>query len=123
MSRIVKSAKVLGYAVMHRHGQRAPIRNLFEINEINFWNDKLPSQDRLRKLSDNYPISFHHRGLTPIDLKYKPLSCLTDLGVDYMTSVGQKTNELFPLMNHPSNFKVYSTNYHRTQVRRTLSDS
>jgi hypothetical protein len=107
---IKEMARVLGYAVMHRHGQRAPIRNLFEINEINFWNEKLPPQDRLRTFSESYPITFY--------LKYKPLSCLTDLGVDHMIAVGKKTKELFPLMNRPaSNFKVYSTNYHRTQVR------
>jgi hypothetical protein len=115
---IKEMARVLGYAVMHRHGQRAPIRNLFEINEINFWNEKLPPQDRLRTFSESYPITFYHKDLSPIDLKYKPLSCLTDLGVDHMIAVGKKTKELFPLMNRPaSNFKVYSTNYHRTQVR------
>jgi hypothetical protein len=107
---------VLGYVVLHRHGHRAPIRNLFEKNEIDLWCNLLPSSERLQQLSKSYPIQSHSGNVPPIDLKYKPLSCLTDLGVNHMISVGKKTNELFPLMNQSAKFQVFSTNYHRTQV-------
>lgn len=107
---------VLGYVLLHRHGHRAPIRNLFDANELQFWLNLLPETKRLEYLSNSYPVQFHFHNISPIDLKYKPLSCLTDIGINHMMNVGNKTNELFPLIKQSNNFKVFSTNYHRTQV-------
>ena len=107
---------VLGYVVLHRHGHRAPIRNLFDKHELELWCNLLPSTAQLDLLSKKYPIQSHIDNTSPFDLKHKPLSCLTEIGMNHMINIGQKTQQLFPLMNQSLKFQVFSTNYHRTQV-------
>ena len=123
--------KILGYVLLHRHGQRAPIRNIFKTNhEIDIWNSLLPSNLLLNSLDFKFPTVSLQRykditntttgipstSFLQYDIKYKPFSCLTTIGINSMIEIGKEIKKNFPLINQSKNLRIYSTNYHRTQV-------
>lgn len=122
-TQIIKQKKmtknqILGYILLHRHGQRAPIRNIYNnINEVNIWNSFLPNNLILNNLDEKYPTKRDLNIKEQYDLKIKPFSCLTLIGINYMINIGKQVKEKFPLINKGKIINVYSTNYHRTQVK------
>jgi hypothetical protein len=111
-----------GYVILHRHGHRAPIRNLFQsLSELNLWKDLLPHSLRLEELSQNFPVRYlsdPEERIIPSDILSKPFGCLTDIGMNYMIKMGQNVKKQFPFIGtgDTSMITMYSTNYHRTQV-------
>ena len=110
---------VLGYVFFHRHGQRAPAKNIFKSNEeVKIWNSLLPDITTIRNLSFKYPIKLHESlsyGTQP-DCKTKPFGYITKQGVDFMYNIGEKTRGIFPSLATISSIEVFSTHYRRTQV-------
>lgn len=110
---------MVGYVVLHRHGHRAPEKNLFKLNdnETQLWLSLLPRQETLQELSATYPIRIHENNPRPqFDVATKPFGCITSKGVDHLKSVGKRLKDTFPDLHNIRNAKVYATNYQRTQV-------
>jgi hypothetical protein len=108
--------KTIGYIIFHRHGHRTPIRNVFKRPEENdMWSTFLPSMETLKMLSELYPVK-NLNEMPPFDVKSHPYGCITDKGLQHLYNIGAKAKAKFPLLNNPSNLKVFSTNYQRTQV-------
>ncbi len=116
-----RSSRILGYVILHRHGHRAPEKNLFKnsIKEIELWSSLLPSSEYLLELSSCYPLEIDERNQKPqFDIKTKPFGCITEKGVHHLYSIGKEIKENFPLLKEVKDMKVYATNYQRTQVSR-----
>ena len=111
--------RIVGYVILHRHGHRAPEKNLFKLNnnEIELWESFLPSKLLLEELSKKFPIKILHNKIEiPIDLQTKPFGCLTYKGINHLKDVGINLKNSFPLLKNIFNIKIYATNYQRTQV-------
>jgi hypothetical protein len=110
--------RVLGYVILHRHGHRAPEKNIFQsTSEIDLWTSFLPSQESIDKFNDRFPLRIHEKNQKPqFDVKTRPFGCITSKGVQHLQSIGSKLGKMFPGLNGVKNARVYATNYQRTQV-------
>jgi hypothetical protein len=110
--------RVLGYVLLHRHGHRAPERNIFQsTSEIDLWSSLLPLNEFINTLSERYPLLIHEKNQKPqFDVKTRPFGCITQKGVHHLHSIGQSLGQTFPYLKNISNARVYATNYQRTQV-------
>lgn len=110
--------RVLGYVILHRHGHRAPEKNIFHSNsEIELWKSFLPAENYLNQLLERFPIHIHENNQKPpFDVKTRPFGCLTVKGVNHLQSVGKNLGSVFPKLKGVKNARVYATNYQRTQV-------
>lgn len=110
--------RVLGYVILHRHGHRAPEKNIFQsISEIDLWTSLLPPGDLLEEYQERFPLLIHeHNQKPPFDVKTKPFGCITSKGVQHLQSIGMRLGEIFPPLIGLKNARVYATNYQRTQV-------
>lgn len=110
--------RVLGYVILHRHGHRAPEKNIFQSkSEIELWSSFLPSESYIHQLIDRFPVHIHENNQRPqFDVKTRPFGCITQKGVSHLHSVGQSLGTIFPNLKGIKNARVYATNYQRTQV-------
>mmetsp|Transcript_29569 Transcript_29569/g.49947 ORF Transcript_29569/g.49947 Transcript_29569/m.49947 type:complete len:459 (-) Transcript_29569:211-1587(-) len=129
MSRSRAGKKILSYVIFHRHGQRAPTKNIYEAShtvphhaphlplaEADTWQELLASPHELESLQELYPVDRHpDRGLQT-DLNTKPFGCITSSGLENLEHQGRETLRAFPALGRAQSLEVYSTNYQRTQV-------
>jgi hypothetical protein len=111
--------KIIGYVLLHRHGHRAPEKNIFlnSSSEVDLWSSLMPKNTFLEEMAELYPVVTHPRNPTPpYDVTTRPFGCITDTGVKHLRSVGQRARSNFVELQQLSNVAVYSTNYQRTQV-------
>jgi hypothetical protein len=110
--------RVLGYVILHRHGHRAPERNIFQTtSEIDLWTSLLPSNELITSLQEQYPLRINEKNQKPqFDVKTRPFGCITQKGVSHLQSIGRNLCETFPSLKGIKNARVYATNYQRTQV-------
>lgn len=107
----------VGYVFFHRHGHRAPIKNIFKSPlEFKLWESMLPDSSAVQDLSVKYPIVTHESIVTQPDCQSKPFGYLTKPGMDHLKLTGRKAREMFPSLENISTIEAYSTNYRRTQV-------
>jgi hypothetical protein len=112
-----KTNSVVGYVFFHRHGHRAPIKNIFKTSsELKLWESMLPDSVAIQDLSVKYPVIIHESITSQPDCKTKPFGFVTKPGIEHLKLTGQKARQLFPSLQNISNVEAYSTNYRRTQV-------
>ena len=114
-----------GYIIFHRHGHRAPSKNIISdinnqakscMNESFMWQSFMMSNDFLDTLSTRFPIKVYPLNSPAIDFTNHPFGCLTKIGFDHLTFIGNKVVQKFPVIQDTSFVEVVSTNYMRTQV-------
>jgi hypothetical protein len=110
--------RVLGYVILHRHGHRAPEKNIFQsTSEIDLWTSFLPPKDLIDQFNERFPLHIHEKNQKPqFDVKTRPFGCITNKGVQHLQSIGTQLGQVFPELNGLKNARVYATNYQRTQV-------
>ena len=115
--------RTIGYFILHRHGHRAPARNVIlggtpqttcHIEEMT-WLSLLPDKDSLSMMSKNFPVEFHPLNNRSNDNVSYPFGCLTARGLRHMKVMGEALGDRFPLLKNPASLEVTSTNYLRTQ--------
>ena len=117
-----KCSDVVGYVFFHRHGHRAPAKNIFSsAAESKIWESWLPDETALQNLSSKYPVMLHESITSQPDCKSKPFGYITKPGMEHLRMKGRTTRDSFSCLNDIASIDVYSTNYRRTQVSRIRS--
>jgi hypothetical protein len=106
----------LAYAILHRHGHRAPARNLGPDAEKQRWATFLSPRDELSMYQEKYQICLHPKNPIPKDLSAPPFGALTSKGFQHMVGVGRSIAQRFPALASPRSVTTYATNYNRTQL-------
>ena len=102
------------YVVFHRHGQRAPAKEI--TNDLDIWKSLIVTTGEVNSLQSRYPILQHCLNSEPYDKKTEPYGHLTTQGATYLESVGANIRNRFFLGGHTSiSLSTVSTNYLRTQ--------
>jgi len=107
-------------AIFHRHGHRAVAKSLAkdEIEDKNEWASLLLSTRQLKDYSVRFPITSHSSNGMPRDMATHPFGMLTRKGDEHMREKGRRLGQKFPFLRFlcPSSFRVFATNYSRTQL-------
>ena len=116
------NSSLRSYIIFHRHGHRAPVKNIFgKDEESNLWLNLLPKFDILSALNEQYPVTSHPRNPKPRDLSSHPYGCITKKGFEHLLKTGEILHDKFPSLQNMSSIEVVATNYQRTQVRNPKS--
>lgn len=81
--------------VLHRHGDRTPLRNVFkgcalaELEECKRWATKLPASEQLTQLGSAYRVKKKAEGAHD-PFQTRPFGYLTTTGIEQMTARGDK---------------------------------
>eukprot|EP01029_Cantina_marsupialis_P003183 TRINITY_DN13018_c0_g1_i1.p1 TRINITY_DN13018_c0_g1~~TRINITY_DN13018_c0_g1_i1.p1 ORF type:complete len:399 (+),score=94.33 TRINITY_DN13018_c0_g1_i1:109-1305(+) len=117
--------KNLSFAsLIHRHGDRSPIRHMlagldqFHEKETAFWESRMINKDQLSALGNKLPVKEDIPGEAEKSAQF-PFGSLTNIGFDQCKAMGsdiqRQIGSKFLNEMDPSRFFVRSTNYHRTQ--------
>lgn len=111
------------FAIFHRHGHRAPAKNIFNTKEeVDLWTSFCYRQSDKSMLNTRYPVVQHLENAAPPDVTHEPFGCLSVLGSNHLTKVGASIGKRFPSLAQLHNMSdnpvitAVSTNYSRTQV-------
>lgn len=107
--------------VFHRHGHRAPTKNLFKsVEEANLWSRLVPDSSSFLRLDAKLPVRNDKRNPTPRDVETAPFGMLTAKGLQHMEVTGQSFAGRFgsTLCQDPKAALLmsYATNYQRTMA-------
>lgn len=104
------------YVVFHRHGHRAPARDILRDNEE--WETRLPTRAAMDDTNKRIQITNHNPPdiEPPRDAASYPFGALTERGRSHLVEVGRRTRGAFPAMLQTQSINAYSTNYLRTQL-------
>lgn len=106
----------LAYAILHRHGHRAPARNLGPEAEALRWQAFLAPHDELYRYKEKYKVKLHPSNPVARDMSAPPFGALTSKGFQHMVGVGRSIAQQFPALASPRSVTTFATNYNRTQL-------
>mmetsp|Transcript_28513 Transcript_28513/g.27310 ORF Transcript_28513/g.27310 Transcript_28513/m.27310 type:complete len:430 (-) Transcript_28513:191-1480(-) len=112
---------VKGYVIFHRHGQRAPAKNLISISgvlseETKLWEKLVDDCKPLHALVKFMPIKNTLNNPKERDLVTFPYGNITNKGMLHLQDIGKQMSNLFPLLKNTREILVLATNYQRTQA-------
>ena len=104
--------------IFHRHGHRSPAKSLLAGGDVETWLPLLLSKNTLDELANRFPVVSHTSNGEPKDVVSHPFGCLSNKGFAHLVERGRAMGQKFPFIRglHPSCFRVYATNYQRTQL-------
>ena len=113
-----------GLVVFHRHGHRAPFRNVFSDGpladkEHQLWQQLLPKPETFSELSTLYPVINHPANPQLRDVAQFPFGILTSKGITHLEVVGRAFKERWASVFKDAAeapLHLYATNYQRTQA-------
>lgn len=102
--------------IIHRHGHRSPVKNIFPgveaRHENDFWAIQSYYSPNYEEMLSNILVMFY----TFPSQSHWPFGVLTNKGIDHMMGTGASIAKQFGVTSRDVT-NVYSTNYRRTQVR------
>lgn len=103
--------------IFHRHGHRAPAKAL-NGNDVDVWKPLIVSRNTLDSLAARFPIISHSNNGKEKDLLTQPFGCLTNKGLSHLVEKGRALGRKFPFLKNlpPDCYRVFATNYQRTQL-------
>ena len=108
--------------VFHRHGHRAPARNVFKsVEESALWERLVAPASKLDALHALLPVQNHASNPKPHDLQTAPFGLLTGKGLMHLETTGAAfaarfTPDSQALTDPNAALLAYATNYQRTQA-------
>lgn len=106
--------------VFHRHGHRAPARNIFKSqNEIDLWSRLTPEAVTFDQLNNVLPVQNYPTNPLPRDLQTAPFGIITSKGIQHLEVIGALFAKRFvssALSDHRAPLRSFATNYQRTQA-------
>ena len=81
--------KILGYIIFHRHGHRAPAKNVLSASfdkavasqeELSLWSKLMPSESLLRRITSSFELDIHDENPIEPDRLNFPFGAITSKG-------------------------------------------